>query len=140
MPVGIVVSLFRALVSPSCPLLVLTSVNGCRSPQILQKKEKSTDEHKEVIRITTQKSQHMLVSLLQNKMENQQLAAYPVSSEKPLVSLPQSAVQVVIKRLVHTVPNTHTHTHTRRVKKNMKTNHNIASHTEKCLTQQYVCV
>ena len=112
MPVGIVVSLFRALVSPSCPLLVLTSVNGCRSPQILQKKEKSTDEHKEVIRITTQKSQHMLVSLLQNKMENQQLVAYPVSSEKPLVSLPQSAVQVVIKRLVHTVPNTHTHTHT----------------------------
>ena len=46
---------------------------------------------------------------------------YPVSCEKSLVSLPQSAVQVVIKGLVHTVP-----IHTRRANKNMKINHNLS--------------
>ena len=61
MPVRIVVSLLRALISPSIPPLILTSIDGRRSSQS------------------------------------------PVSCEKPLVSLPQSAVQVIIKRLVHTV-------------------------------------
>ena len=52
MPVRIVVSLLRALISPSCSLFILTSVDGRRSSQILQEKEKSIDEHKEVIKTT----------------------------------------------------------------------------------------
>ena len=56
MPVGIVVSLLRTLVSSSCPLFILTSVDGRRSSQILQEKEKSKDEHKEVMKTTIWKS------------------------------------------------------------------------------------
>ena len=64
--------------------------------------------------------------------------AYLVSCEKPLVSLPQFAVQVVIKGLMHTVP-----THTRESKQDLSQSYREMPGTTVCDGMRYllqVCI